>query len=76
MEMDMKYIWDVLDKRSVYFFGVGIGLIIAWVTSGIAYLKGNQSTVLFDLILLEFIVSAVLIFVAFLMNTQRGKGRR
>lgn len=50
-----------------YFRGVGIGLLIAWVTSGIAYLKGNQSTVLRDLIILEFIVCVIMFVVSFLI---------
>lgn len=68
--------WGRLDTRSTYLWGVGVGLIIAWVTSGIAYLKGGQSTVLFDLVMLEFVVSMILLLVAYLINTKRGKGRR
>jgi hypothetical protein len=65
-----------MDKRSTYIRGVGVGLIISWVTSGIAYLKGGQSTILFDLILFQLILSVIFILVAYLINTERGKSRK
>jgi len=65
-----------MDKRSTYIRGVGVGLIIAWVTSGIAYLKGGQSTILFDLIAFQLVLSVILIAVAYLINTEKGKGKR
>lgn len=64
-----------MDKRSTYVRGVGVGLIISWVTSAIAYLKGGQST-LFELILFQLILSVAFLLVAYLINTERGKARK
>jgi hypothetical protein len=68
-------IWGRLDSRSAYFLGVGVGLLIAWVTSGIAYLKGGRPVVLFDLFLLELILSVIVVLVAYILNTKRGNSR-
>ncbi len=65
-----------VDKISTYIRGVGVGLIIAWVTSGIAYLKGGQSNILFDLILFQLVLSVIFILVAYLIDTERGKPRK
>ncbi len=73
MEKGYAFLWNWLDTRSAYFWGVGVGLIIAWVTSGIAYLKSYQSPVLLDLVILEFVVSVIMMAVAFLINTKRRK---
>ena len=62
-----------MDKRSTYLWGVGVGLIISWVTGGIAYLKGRQSATLFDLILLELTLSVIFLLVAYLINTERKR---
>lgn len=64
--------WGKLDTRSTYLWGVGVGLTISWVTGALAYLKGNQFTALYDLILLEFIVSVIMFSVAYLINTKKG----
>ncbi|MCL4389686.1 MAG: hypothetical protein M1528_02180 [Candidatus Marsarchaeota archaeon] len=45
-----------------YFWGVGVGLVIAWVTSAIAYFKTGAS-VLPKLILLELVLSAIFLIV-------------
>jgi len=58
-------------KLSKYYIrGVGVGLIIAWVTSGIAYLKVAQSTILFDLIILEFILSVIFLIISIFMKDK------
>jgi hypothetical protein len=53
-----------------YFWGVGVGLIIAWVTSAIAYFKAGTS-VLPTLILFEFIVSVIFLIVGAAMRLKR-----
>lgn len=58
---------------SAYLRGVGVGLIISWVTGGIAYLKGGQSATLLYLILLELILSAIFLSAAYLMNSEKRK---
>ncbi len=73
MEKGYAFLWDWLDTRSAYFWGVGVGLIIAWVTSGLAYLKTGQSPVLLELVLLEFAVSVIVMAVALITNTKRRK---
>ncbi len=67
---------DSMDKRSTYIRGVGVGLIISWVTGGIAYLKGGQSATLFDLILFQLILSVVFILVAYFINIEKEKARK
>jgi hypothetical protein len=62
-----------MDKMSAYLRGVGVGLIISWVTGGIAYLKGGQSATLLYLILLELILSAIFLSAAYLMNSEKRK---
>jgi hypothetical protein len=68
-------IWDGLEKRSVYFFGVGVGLLISWVTTSLAYIRSPSDALLY-LAILEFVASVVLILVAFLANTQGKKTGR
>ena len=65
-----------MDKRSTYLKGVGIGLIIAGVTSCIAYLKMRQSTmvqspVLFYLIVFEVVLSIAFVIMAYLIDTKK-----
>jgi apolipoprotein N-acyltransferase len=67
--------WDLLDKRSTYLWGIGVGLIISWVTSGIAYLKGQQPATLYALILLELILSVIFILTAYFINTEKKKSK-
>lgn len=62
-----------MDKRSSYIRGVGVGLIISWVTSAIAYFKRGQSTALFDLILFQLILSVIFILVAYFVDTEKRK---
>ena len=64
------------DKRSNYVRGVGVGLLIAWVTSSIAYLKGGQSAILFYLILLELTLSLVFLLISYIINTERRGVKR
>lgn len=59
-----------MDKRSKYFLGVAVGLIIAWATSALAYyIHGNAS--LPTLIIFELVVSIVMIVIALLINTEK-----
>jgi predicted branched-subunit amino acid permease len=53
-----------------YFWGVGVGLIIAWVTSAIAYLKAGNS-VLPKLIVLEVVLSAALLVTALIIRSRK-----
>ncbi len=56
-------------NMSNYFSGVGIGLVIAWVTGALAYWKsGKSNPLLLKLILLEFIVSVIMLLVGHLIN--------
>lgn len=52
-------------KRSWYFRGVGVGLLISWVTGALAYLVAGTST-LPALVGLEFVVSVACFAVAYL----------
>lgn len=55
-----------------YFQGVGVGLLIAWVTGGLAYLRTGDS-ILLALTALEFVVSAACFIVAYLsMKKESG----
>ncbi len=53
-----------------YFWGVGVGLIIAWVTSAIAYFKAGDS-VLPNLIVLEVVLSAALLVTALIIRSRK-----
>jgi len=54
-----------------YIRGVGVGLIIAWVTSAIAYWKTGTSTVVAtELIELEFILSVIFLAISLLMKDK------
>jgi len=58
-------------KLSKYYIrGVGVGLIIAWVTSLIAYLKAAQSATLYYLIILEFILSIIFLIISIFMKDK------
>lgn len=63
---------DDMDKRSKYFLGVGVGLVIAWVTGGLAYYYAGQSAFM-EVIELELVVSIILIVVAYFTDTERVK---
>lgn len=54
----------------LYFRGVAVGLLIAWVTSAIAYyISGNSSpTLLPKLIIFEIIVSVIMFIAAFFIK--------
>jgi hypothetical protein len=53
-----------------YVRGVGVGLIIAWVTSAVAYWKTGTSTnvTLIELIELEFILSIIFLIISIFMK--------
>lgn len=57
----------------LYFKGVGIGLVIAWVTGAIAYWlqrKGIRHTkfpIAIALVLLELVLSAIFLAISYLM---------
>ena len=52
-----------------YVRGVGVGLIIAWATSALAYWKaGASGSVLLDLIALEFILSLIFLAISMFMK--------
>ena len=56
--------------NAAYFRGVGVGLLIAWVTGAIAYLipKGKTTpTILRDLVILEFVISVIMFAVGYLI---------
>jgi len=61
-----------MDKRSTYLRGVGVGLIISWVTSALAYWHSGLSTYT-TLIIFELVLSTIFILVAYLIDTERGK---
>jgi hypothetical protein len=75
IEKRNAFIWDKLDRRSAYFLGVGVGLLIAGVTSGIAYLKVDRPTLLFDLVLFDLILSVIVVSVAYFLNTKRRRSK-
>lgn len=53
---------------SDYFRGIGIGLLIAWVTGLIAYIRNkNPSTFLYVLIL-EMVLSIIFLTISFIMR--------
>ena len=64
-----------MDKRSTYIRGVGVGLIISWVTSAIAYFRAGVSTYT-TLIQFQLILSMIFILLAYLIDTERGKRGR
>jgi hypothetical protein len=59
-------------KLSRYYIrGVGVGLIIAWVTSAVAYWKTGTSTeVSMELIELEFILSIIFLIISIFMKDK------
>jgi uncharacterized membrane protein (DUF441 family) len=58
-----------MDRRS-YLRGIGVGLIIAWVTSGIAYLRAGASAFT-GLVLFQIVLSALFLALSFALNTER-----
>lgn len=52
-----------------YFWGVGIGLVIAWVTSGIAYLKAGDIS-LPELIIFQIVLSVILLIVGLVIRSR------
>ena len=54
-----------------YIRGVGVGLIIAWVTSAVAYWKTGTSTgVTIELIEFEFILSIIFLIISIFMRDK------
>jgi len=64
-----------MDKRSTYLRGVGIGLMISWVTSAIAYFSAGFSTYA-TLIIFDLILSVVFILVAYFTDTEGRKAKK
>lgn len=58
-----------------YFWGVGVGLIIAWVTSTISYYKAGDLALPW-LIIFEVTLSAILLIVAAVMRHSEKRKRR
>lgn len=56
-----------MDKRNASFYlrGIAVGLIIAWVTSAIAYFRAGLSTYT-TLILFELVLSVIFILLSLL----------
>lgn len=59
-----------IEIRKYYIRGVGVGLIIAWVTSALAYWKTGSSTEV-TLIEFEFIVSLILIIISIFIKEKK-----
>ncbi|HII81834.1 MAG TPA: hypothetical protein HA269_00825 [Ferroplasma sp.] len=55
-----------------YIRGVGVGLIIAWVTGALAYWKTGNSTgsIIIELIELEFILSIIFLMISIFMKDK------
>lgn len=64
-----------MDKRGRYFLGVGVGLIISWVTGALAYTLAGPSSFP-EIIELEFAVSIICFIVAYLVDTERKSVKR
>lgn len=69
--MYLEKFWDLSWR---YFWGVGVGLVIAWVTGFIAYYKAGGSALPL-LIMFEAVLSAILLIAAVIMRYS-GKGKR
>ena len=60
--------------RKYYVRGVGVGLIIAWATSAIAYWKAGGTFTEVELILFEFALSMIFLAVSlFMKENQESK---
>ena len=56
------------------YYGGGVGLIIAWVTSVIAYWKAGGTFAEVELILFEFVLSIIFLAISlFLKENQESK---
>ena len=58
--------------RRHYIRGVGVGLIIAWVTSAIAYWKVGGSSTDVALIEFELVLSIIFIAISLFMKDKAG----
>jgi predicted branched-subunit amino acid permease len=58
-----------MELRKYYIRGVGVGLIIAWVTSAVAYWKAGTSAGV-ALIGLEFILSVIFLAISIFMKDK------
>jgi hypothetical protein len=57
-----------------YFRGIGVGLVIAWVTSALAYWKAGTSVgVTIELVEFEFILSIVFLIISIFMKDKTGR---
>ena len=60
--------------RKYYVRGIGVGLIIAWATSAIAYWKAGGTFAEVELILFEFVLSIIFLAISlFLKENQESK---
>jgi predicted branched-subunit amino acid permease len=65
-----------MDKWSMYLRGIGVGLIISWVTGAIAYFHAGPFPYE-ALILFELVLSAIFLLIAYYLDAERGKaGKR
>ena len=63
-----------MEIRKYYIRGVGVGLIIAWATSAIAYWKAGGTFTEVELILFEFVLSMIFLAVSlFMKENQESK---
>ena len=63
-----------MEIRKYYIRGVGVGLVIAWVTSALAYWKVGGSSTDVSLIMFEFILRIIfLISSLFLKEKPKSK---
>ena len=58
-----------MELRKYYIRGVGVGLIIAWVTSAVAYWKAGTSAGV-ALIGLEFVLSVIFLAISIFMKDK------
>ncbi len=60
-----------MDKKGNYLRGIGIGLIIGWVTSLIAFGKGGS--VYTEVIIFQVLLSIIFILIAYLVDSERKR---
>ncbi len=58
-----------MELKKYYIRGIGVGLIIAWVTSALAYWKTGTSTEI-TLIEFEFILSIIFLIISIFMKDK------
>ena len=60
-----------MEIRKYYVRGVGVGLIIAWVTSALAYWKVGGSSAYISLVALEFVLSVIFLVISLFMKEKK-----